>query len=89
MNNPFSQTQPDHMVEAAAAILAEASLTPEQAKQNLRQRMQGLKDHVKKNQEKIKDPSLEASEKSRLRFQIDAMTKEIAWLGSKLNAPTP
>lgn len=85
--NPFTNYHTDHMVEDAAAILE--GKTPAQRKQFLRDRIQSLRDHVTKNKEKLRDTSLTNEEKSRLKFQNDAMTKEIAWLNSKLNAPTP
>jgi len=84
--NIFSSMYSDRMVEDAAAILE--GKTPEQRKQFLRDRVQALKAHIDKNKEKLRDASLEAEEKSRLKFQMDAMTKEITWLNSKLNAPT-
>ena len=83
--NIFSSSYSDSMLEAAKTIL-EGS-TPEQRKQFLRDRVQGLRDRIAKNREKMQDSSLEAEEKSRLKFQIDAMNKEMAWLNSKLNAP--
>lgn len=85
--NPFSPMYTDRMVEDAAAIL-EGS-TPEQRKKFLRDRITSLRDRMGKNKEKIQDSSLEAEEKSRLKLQNDAMNKEIIWLNSKLNAPTP
>ena len=85
--NIFSSSYSDSMLQDATAIL-EGS-TPEQRKQNLRDRVQSLRDHISKNKEKMRDSSLAAEEKSRLKFQIDAMSKEITWLNSKLNAPTP
>lgn len=84
--NPFTNYHTDHMVEDAAAILE--GKTPAERKQFLRDRVQGLRDRMAKNKEKMQDASLEAAEKSRLKFQNDAMTKEITWLNSKLNAPT-
>ncbi len=84
--NPFTNTYTNDMIENAAAILE--GKTPAERKQFLRDRIQSLRDHITKNKEKLRDASLPNEEKSRLKFQIDAMTKEIAWLNSKLNAPT-
>lgn len=83
--NPFSSSYCDSMVEDAAAILE--GKTPAERKQFLRDRVQSLRDRIAKNKQKMQDSSLEAEEKSRLKFQNDAMTKEISWLNSKLNAP--
>ena len=83
--NPFTQNYTDDIVEDAAAILE--GKTPAQRKQFLRDRVQSLRDHIDQNKEKLRDQSLTNEEKSRLKFQNDAMTKEIAWLNSKLNAP--
>ena len=83
--NPFTQNYTDNLVEDAAAILE--GKTPAQRKQFLIDRVQSLRDHIDKNKEKLRDQSLTNEEKSRLKFQNDAMTKEIAWLNSKLNAP--
>ena len=84
--NIFSSSYCDSLVEDARAIL-EGS-TPEQRKQFLRDRIQSLRDRSAKNKEKMQDSSLDSEEKSRLKFQNDAMTKEMAWLNSKLNAPS-
>ena len=83
--NPFTQNYTDDIVEDAAAILE--GKTPAQRKQFLRDRVQSLRDHIDKNKEKMRDPSLPTEEKSRLKFQNDSMTKEILWLNSKLNIP--
>ena len=83
--NPFTTQYTDSMVEDAAAILE--GKTPAERKQFLRDRVQSLRDRMAKNKEKMQDSSIEAEEKSRLKFQNDAMTKEILWLNSKLNAP--
>jgi len=83
--NPFTTQYTDSMVEDAAAILE--GKTPAERKQFLRDRVQALKAHIDKNKEKLQDASLDAEEKSRLKFQNDAMTKEISWINSKLNAP--
>jgi len=83
--NPFTTQYTDSMLEDATAILE--GKTPEQRKQFLRDRVQALKAHIDKNKEKLRDASLDAEEKSRLKFQNDAMTKEISWINSKLNAP--
>ena len=83
--NPFTLNYTDNIVEDAAAILE--GKTPAQRKQFLRDRVQGLRDHIDKNKEKLRDQSLTNEEKARLKFQNDSMTKEITWLNSKLNAP--
>ena len=83
--NIFSSSYRDSMVEDAAAILE--GKTPAERKQFLRDRVQSLRDRMDKNKEKMRDASLEAEEKRRLKFQNDAMNKEITWLNSKLNAP--
>lgn len=84
--NIFSSSYRDSLVEDARAIL-EGS-TPEQRKQFLRDRIQSLHDRSAKNKEKMQDSSLDSEEKSRLKFQNDAMAKEMAWLNSKLNVPS-
>ena len=83
--NPFTHNYTDDIVEDAAAILE--GKTPAERKQFLRDRVQGLRDRMAKNKEKMRDQSLPTEEKSRLKFQNDAMTKEILWLNSKLNIP--
>jgi len=83
--NIFSSSYIDNMVEDAAAILE--GKTPSERKQFLRDRVQSLRDRMAKNKQKMVDSSLEPDEKSRLKFQNDAMAKEMAWLNSKLNAP--
>jgi hypothetical protein len=83
--NIFSSMYSDRMIEDAAAILE--GKTPAERKQFLRDRVQSLRDRMDKNKQKMRDSSLEPEEKSRLKFQNDAMTKEMSWLNSKLNAP--
>jgi hypothetical protein len=83
--NIFSSSYIDSMIEDAVAILE--GKTPAERKQFLRDRVQSLRDRMDKNKEKMRDSSLEPEEKSRLKFQNDAMNKEMSWLNSKLNAP--
>ena len=83
--NIFSSSYIDSMIEDAAAILE--GKTPAERKQFLRDRVQSLRDRMDKNKQKMSDSSLEPEEKSRLKFQNDAMTKEMSWINSKLNAP--
>jgi hypothetical protein len=83
--NPFSSSYTDIIIEDAAAILE--GKTPAERKQSLRDRVQSLRDRMDKNKQKMSDSSLDAEEKSRLKFQNDAMTKEMSWLNSKLNTP--
>ncbi len=83
--NIFSSSYSDSMLQDAKAILE--GKTPAERKQFLRDRIQSLRDRSAKNKERMQDSSLDSEEKSRLKFQNDAMTKEMAWLNSKLNAP--
>jgi len=84
--NIFSSAHIDSMVEDARTILEGNS--PAERKQSLRDRIHRLRDRAAKNKERMRDSSLEAEQKSRLKFQNAIMAKEMAWLNSKLNAPS-